>query len=108
MSAFLYDAPRFGVSPLPASFRFGLPVPGRAPLILVAGLALAFALAGCGRKGPLEPPPGAVNAKANPLEEKEIDPEAPKPVVPAITPVGSKKGKKIEAPKEKFILDPIL
>jgi predicted small lipoprotein YifL len=83
-------------------------VSGRAPLILAASLALAFSLSACGRKGPLEPPPGAVNAKENPLEEKEIDPEAPKPVIPSITPVGSKKGKKIEAPKEKFFLDPIL
>lgn len=79
-----------------------------ARFVIIAALA-ALALAGCGRKGPLEPPPGSVNAKANPLEEKEItDPAEPKPVVPSISPVGSKKGKKIEAPKEPFILDPIL
>ncbi|MFO1151552.1 MAG: lipoprotein [Alsobacter sp.] len=93
---------------MPASSRFALPPAARTPLILVASLALAFALSGCGRKGPLEPPPGAVNAKDNPLEEQEIDPEAPKPVVPSISPVGSKKGKPIKAPKEKFFLDPIL
>lgn len=83
--------------------------PFRAARLVLIGSLVAFALAGCGRKGPLEPPPGAVNAKPNPLEEKEeVDPAAPKPVIPSISPVGSKKGKRIEAPKEPFVLDPIL
>jgi predicted small lipoprotein YifL len=91
-----------------STIRVRPPSPARTAILLVLGCATALALSGCGRKGPLEPPPGAVNAKSNPLEEKEIDPEAPKPVIPSIAPVGSKKGKRIEPPKEKFILDPIL
>ena len=70
---------------------------------LVAGL-VALTLSGCGRKGPLEPPPGAAIAKP------VIEPgEAAKP---GITTPGSLKPKKkrttIVPPKDPFILDPIL
>lgn len=102
-------APFSGGSPVSSFPLSPKATPARAARLVIIGSLVAFALAGCGRKGPLEPPPGAVNAKPNPLEEREtVDPTAPKPVVPLIAPVGSKKGKKIEAPKEPFFLDPIL
>lgn len=85
------------------------PLPLRAAGLVVFGCVIALGLAGCGRKGPLEPPPGAVNAKANPLEEKEeADASAPRPLIPSIQPVGSKKAKRIQAPQQPFILDPLL
>jgi predicted small lipoprotein YifL len=94
------------VSSFPLSLKA---TPVRAVRLVILGSLVALALAGCGRKGPLEPPPGAVNVKPNPLEEREdVDPNAPKQVIPSIAPVGSKKGKRIEAPKEPFFLDPIL
>lgn len=52
----------------------------RYPMAAVLGLVLVTALAGCGRKGPLELPPGAEPAKAeapetqNPPEENEAGP----------------------------------
>jgi predicted small lipoprotein YifL len=98
-----------GVPPVSFLLSSPWPMPGRATGLVVLGCVVALGLAGCGRKGPLEPPPGAVNAKENPLEEKEeVDANAPKPLIPAIQPVGSKKAKKIQAPKQPFILDPLL
>jgi predicted small lipoprotein YifL len=40
--------------------------PRFARLAVIGALAAAFALAGCGRKGPLDPPPGAVNPQPLP------------------------------------------
>jgi predicted small lipoprotein YifL len=62
---------------------------------------LAFAAAGCGRIGPLEPPPDA-NAPAKPPASaapgsmEAISPQM-KPRIPPITP-----------PNQPFILDPLL
>lgn len=45
------------------------------PLIriaLVGALAASFALAGCGRKGPLDPPPGASLDGATPAQERTL------------------------------------
>jgi predicted small lipoprotein YifL len=46
--------------------------PGSAPWILLAVAAIALALAGCGRKGPLDPPPNA----AAPVVEQSAGDEA--------------------------------
>lgn len=81
-------------------------------LALVLGAVLLVSLGACGRKGPLEPPPGAVNAKPDPLEQPDADPNAARTIAPSISPVASgnqkAKGKPITAPKEPFILDPLL
>lgn len=83
--------------------------PLRATTLVLLACAAALLVSGCGRKGPLEPPPGSVNAADNPMEERETtDPSAPKPLIPSVSPVGNRKGKKINAPKEPFFLDPIL
>ncbi len=77
-----------------------------APLLLCGALALALALGGCGRRGPLEPPPGSIEAQQEAAEEKG---EALSNVT--IPPVGkgsSRKTPPIRAPKEPFILDPLL
>ena len=70
---------------------------------LIGGL-LALMLGGCGRKGPLEPPPGA--AIPPPLAEPDAAAK------PGITSPGALKVKKkrttIVPPKTPFILDPIL
>ena len=66
--------------------------------IVLIGLA-APALSGCGRKGPLEPPP---------------DPSAKTPeAAPAANPFGAPRRVKkirtpINVPKDPFVLDPIL
>ncbi len=74
------------------------------PLIAWATLSvLAFGLAGCGRRGPLEAPPqlGAPQAAAPAPKPKdtfgtaELLPARPKP-----TPIG--------VPKQPFFLDPLL
>jgi predicted small lipoprotein YifL len=106
----LYDARRIPeyrpLSPFPSLSAAGSL---KALRLLLLGGTVVLALSACGRKGPLEPPPGAVNASDNPLEEQEEqDATAPRPVVPSIAPVGSRKGKPIKAPKESFFLDPIL
>lgn len=78
--------------------------------VVALSAVLALSLAGCGRKGPLEPPPGAVDAKADKLsEQNESANPTVKTLVPSISPVGSgRKGKPITAPKDSFILDAIL
>jgi predicted small lipoprotein YifL len=69
------------------------PAPRRAlPFALLA--ALAFAGAGCGRVGPLEPPPGAT-AVAKPASSND-DLQIHKSNPP------------ITAPKTPFVLDPLL
>ena len=78
---------------------------------LALSVLLLASLGACGRKGALEPPPGAVAAKPDPLGQ--IDPETDqRTIAPSISPVASgrqkAKGKPITAPKEPFILDPIL
>jgi predicted small lipoprotein YifL len=107
--AFLYDARRCSECPPLVSFpSLSAAAPLRALRLLMIGGVVVLALSACGRKGPLEPPPGAVNASDNPLEEQEEDANAPAKVIPSVSPVGSRKGKPITAPKEKFFLDPIL
>src|SRR5690349_20445517 len=102
--------------PLPES----CPVPSPSPSlfrVLLLGAVLALSLSACGRKGPLEPPPGsAAVAKPDPMADKaETDDEEGyrvKTLTPSISPVTGKgsrgRGKPITAPKDSFILDPIL
>lgn len=88
-----------------------MPKPSLSVIRVVAlSAVLALSLAACGRKGPLEPPPGAVDPKADKLSERnESANPTVKTLVPSISPVGSgRKGKPITAPKDSFILDAIL
>jgi predicted small lipoprotein YifL len=65
-------------------------------LLVISGVALA--VSGCGRKGPLEPPPDprAVN-------------NAPTPTpTDSATPQGHRKVPPIATPKTPFVLDPLL
>jgi predicted small lipoprotein YifL len=76
-----------------------------AHIAMIGALAAAFALAGCGRKGPLEPPPGAAGSQPakpakpansglgfNPMATQETPPTAASfdadghPVAPANAP----------------------
>jgi predicted small lipoprotein YifL len=63
-------------------------------LALVAALALG--VAGCGRRGPLEPPPDATAV------------QKPAPSSPADEPEARKKNPPITPPKTPFVLDPLL
>ena len=71
----------------PAALRRAL------PFALLA--ALAFAISGCGRAGPLEPPPNA-SAVAKPADSSNGGFQIHKPNPP------------ITAPKTPFVLDPLL
>ncbi len=72
-------------------------------LALVGAFAAALALAGCGRKGPLDPPPGAASATGTQqatntdLIRSPLGDSGKKsaPVAPTV-------------PNKKFILDPLL
>ena len=65
-------------------------------LALVFGLALLAA--GCGRRGPLEPPDGAIATPApTPTATSDLDDGFGRPKNPPITP-----------PKTSFVLDPLL
>ena len=102
-------AARSGVTSLAVPSPSSPASPLRAASLIILACAAVLLVSGCGRKGPLEPPPGAVGATDNPLEERETaDPAAPKPLIPTVSPVGNRKGQKIKAPKEPFVLDPIL
>jgi predicted small lipoprotein YifL len=87
---------RQGVSPPPADLLSWRPIQERqavklgfAHIAVIGALATAFALAGCGRKGPLDPPPSAAVAQpaqaasqgprgaVNPLQTGQEAPAAP-------------------------------
>lgn len=94
-------APRIG----PAFLYSGAPPWSRfvtAAKINIAALALtaliAGGLGGCGRAGPLEPPPDAT-AVAKPANDANAD---------ATVPRAHPKPKPIQPPKQPFILDPLL
>ena len=72
----------------------------RAVRINAAILALVFAgaLGGCGRAGPLEPPPDA-QAVAKQSANPSADPSLPQP---------HPRPKPIQAPHQSFLLDPLL
>jgi predicted small lipoprotein YifL len=73
------------------------PVPRRAvPIALLA--ALAFAASGCGRAGPLEPPPDAT-AVAKPADSAASSPDELQI---------HKRNPPITPPKTSFVLDPLL
>ena len=65
-----------------------------AALLVISGLALA--VSGCGRKGPLEPPPDPSAVNRAPTRTDSTMPEGHHKV-PPITP-----------PKTPFVLDPLL
>jgi predicted small lipoprotein YifL len=70
---------------------------------LIGVLAAALGLAACGRKGPLDPPPGAVSAtgEQEPTNTALISSPFEKP--------GDKSTKTVdEAPDKPFILDSLL
>jgi predicted small lipoprotein YifL len=96
-------------------YRLVSSLPPRLVRALILGAILVVPLSACGRKGPLEPPPGSVAAKSDPLAVPETDDEegyAVKTLAPVISPVTGKgsrgRGKPITAPKDSFVLDPIL
>jgi predicted small lipoprotein YifL len=73
----------------------------RAAKVTFAALALtaliAGGLGGCGRAGPLEPPPDAQAVAKQ--KDAEADPTVPRP---------HQRPKPIAAPKQPFFLDPLL
>ena len=74
---------------------------GRRTLVLAGVAALAFALAGCGKRGPLEPPPDSTDAKPKAEQGAQVG-------VPGGFRGGTRRVTPIRAPKEPFILDPLL
>jgi len=75
--------------------------------VLVVGL-LGLALAACGRRGPLEPPPGAKNAID--LPDKQTGAVENNFNATDASPLGKppKRNKAIEVPNTPFLLDPLL
>jgi predicted small lipoprotein YifL len=99
----LYGAAEFGDIDVIRALR---PAPSRWAVILLAGAALA--LAGCGRKGPLDPPPGASSLSAAEQGDTDEERAASKgsvfdPSYGANAPPKAPKGS-----KRPFILDPLL
>ena len=76
---------------------------GRTRRFVLLGSVLA--LAACGRRGPLEPPPGSAQAKrtAEQAEAKSENPAAGVGMRP-----GSRRPPPLERPKRDFVLDPLL
>lgn len=79
-------------------------------------LSLAFALclgvAACGKRGPLEPPPGQTQAreaaKAEAKAKEAAESGLPGETQPAATKLGTKKRVPITPPKRDLIIDGIL
>lgn len=70
--------------------------------ISLVATALVLALAACGRRGPLEPPPDP----SAPKQQKADDSE--QSLLPTASPTGRKKAKGYTVPNQPFILDPLL
>ncbi|HZD92168.1 MAG TPA: lipoprotein [Pseudolabrys sp.] len=72
-------------------------------LALIGAFAAAFALAGCGRKGPLDPPPSAVSAtgQQEPANTGLI-------ASPFERPGEKKQSSASKVPNKSFVLDPLL
>jgi predicted small lipoprotein YifL len=67
-------------------------------------LMLALAVAGCGRRGLLEPPPSASAQAAQPADDKSVTGSADM----ALAPSKSHKPPPIQPGNGSFILDPLL
>lgn len=75
-----------------------------------------MALAACGRKGPLDPPPGAAIPSPAPIQPAQPGP-APTTFIDPTTPTGQAQPAPLQttqaspappAPKKTFLLDPLL
>lgn len=87
------------------------PLLARSSRVLAVTLGAALLLASCGRRGPLEPPPGAAaSPDVTPQATSVENQSTPGSSAVTIAPVGTKKtkGTPITAPKQKFFLDPLL
>lgn len=78
-----------------------LPDRGRRMLILAGLASLSLTLAGCGKRGPLEPPPDSPDAK------KPTD-QSSNATVPGGIRGGTRRPAPIRRPTDSFILDPLL
>jgi predicted small lipoprotein YifL len=99
----LYGAAEFGDI---AVISVSSPLPARWAVILLAAAALA--LAGCGRKGPLDPPPGASSLSA--VEQGDTDEERAASKGNVFDPSygANELPKTPKGNKRSFILDPLL
>ena len=70
-------------------------------LALIGALAAAFGLAGCGRKGPLDPPPSAVSATGQQAPANTSLIGTPNAKAAATKPAA-------KASNKSFVLDPLL
>lgn len=78
----------------------------KSSLLLIGAMALALGASGCGRRGPLEPPPGSIEAQQQQAEERGE--ELSNVTIQPIGKGASRKTPPIRAPKQPFILDPLL
>jgi predicted small lipoprotein YifL len=77
----------------------------RFPRIATLLVVAAFGLAGCGRRGDLEAPNGAVNAKHESSDRGDRARDRERTTDPADS---SRRAKNITPPKGPFVLDPLL
>jgi predicted small lipoprotein YifL len=79
-------------------------------LLVVAAIGLA--VSACGRRGALEPPPGAANAQPGATNsaapQRTADDEDNEALNPSPVGQAKKRPRAIVIPKEPFILDPLL
>jgi predicted small lipoprotein YifL len=92
-----------GICPHVSTRRIEPALLSRRALIAGGLAALSLALAGCGRRGPLEPPPGSPDAKR--LEERRAAAES---TGNPLQRSGSRRPPPISRPNDPFILDPLL
>lgn len=75
-------------------------------LAVVTAMAALLVLGGCGRKGPLDPPPGASSA-TEPQANGGLTPPIMSPLGGSQT-AGTDKTGPSQPPKRSFLLDPLL
>ena len=81
--------------------------PTRRFLVIGAVLALGAGTSACGRRGPLEPPPGSAQARKA-AEQAEAKSDNPLGGAGGGTGQSRRRPPPLERPKRDFVLDPLL
>jgi predicted small lipoprotein YifL len=78
-------------------------------LLIISIIVAAAGLSGCGRRGPLEPPPGSESARIAAEAAKQRQQEQADSATPSVAPGATRRRPPpIQPPRDGFVLDKLL